>query len=93
MAYRFLMGKLEWKRPLGDLGVNGCIILGWICTKCYVGMWTGLGRTRIGTGIFMIVIVAVDFSVTIYLNLVKSQAAVKQYQLLYLLLNFTFRLL
>jgi len=27
----------------GDLGVDGCIILGWISSSCDVGIWTGLG--------------------------------------------------
>ena len=27
----------------GDLGVDGGIILGWICRRWVVGMWTGLG--------------------------------------------------
>ena len=34
----------------GDLGVDGWIILGWISRKWDVGMWTGLGWPRIGTG-------------------------------------------
>jgi len=29
-VYRVLVGKPEGKRPLGDLGVDGWIILGWI---------------------------------------------------------------
>ena len=49
-AYRVLVGKPEGKRPLGRLGVDGWIILGWISRRWYVGMWTGLGRSRIGTG-------------------------------------------
>jgi len=32
-----------------DLGINGCIILGWICRKWDVGIWTGLGWPRIET--------------------------------------------
>jgi hypothetical protein len=32
-VYRFLEGKPEGKRPLGDLGVDGCIILGWVFGK------------------------------------------------------------
>jgi len=27
----------------GDLGLDGCIILGWISKRWDVGMWTGLG--------------------------------------------------
>ena len=34
----------------GDLGVDGWIILGWISRRWEVGMWTGLGWHRIGTG-------------------------------------------
>jgi len=34
----------------GDLVVNGWIILGWIPRRWDVGMWTGLGWTRIETG-------------------------------------------
>jgi len=34
----------------GDLGVGGWIILGWISRRWDVGMWTGLGWTRIETG-------------------------------------------
>jgi len=33
-----------------DLGVDGWIILGWISRRWGVGMWTGLGWPRIGTG-------------------------------------------
>ena len=34
----------------GDLGIDGWIILGWISWRWDVGMWTGLGWPRIGTG-------------------------------------------
>jgi len=34
----------------GDLGVDGRIILGWICRRWDVGIWTGLGWPRIETG-------------------------------------------
>ena len=44
-VYRVLVGK-----PEGDLGVDGWIILGWISRMCDVGIWTGLGWPRIGTG-------------------------------------------
>ena len=37
-----LVGKLEGKRPLGDPGVDGRIILRWIFRKWDVGEWTGL---------------------------------------------------
>ena len=39
-------GKDRW----GDLGVDGWIMLGWISRRWDVGMWTGLGWPRIGTG-------------------------------------------
>jgi len=31
----------------GDIGVDGRIILGWISRRWDVGIWTGLGWTRI----------------------------------------------
>jgi len=34
----------------GDLGVDGWIILGCISWRQDVGIWTGLGWSRIGTG-------------------------------------------
>jgi len=34
----------------GDLGVDGWIILGWNSRRWAVGIWTGLGWPRIGTG-------------------------------------------
>jgi len=34
----------------GDLGVDGWIILGWICRRWDVSIWTGLGWPRIETG-------------------------------------------
>jgi len=40
------MEKDNW----GDLGVDGWIILGWISRRWDMGMWTGLGWPRIGTG-------------------------------------------
>ena len=33
VVYRVLVGKPERKRPLGDLGVDECIILGWISRR------------------------------------------------------------
>jgi len=35
---------------LGDTGVDGRIILGWIFRKWDVGSWTGSSWLRIGTG-------------------------------------------
>jgi len=34
----------------GDLGLDGWIIIGWISRMWDVGMWTGLGLSRIETG-------------------------------------------
>jgi hypothetical protein len=34
----------------GDSGVDGMIILRWFFKKWVVGVWTGLGWFRIGTG-------------------------------------------
>jgi hypothetical protein len=48
--YRVLVGKPEGKRPLGNPGVNGRIILGWIFSKWSMGVWTGLSWLRIETG-------------------------------------------
>jgi len=33
----------------GDLGVDGWIILGWICRRLNVGIWSGLGWPSIET--------------------------------------------
>jgi len=49
-VYRVLVGKPEGRRPLGDLGIDGGIILGWISRRWDVGMWTGLGWPRIEIG-------------------------------------------
>ena len=48
-VYKVLLGKPEGKRPLGNLGVDGWIILGWISRRWDVGIWTGLDWPRIGT--------------------------------------------
>jgi len=39
-VYRVLVGKPEGKRPLGNLFVDGWIILGWISRRWDVGIWT-----------------------------------------------------
>jgi hypothetical protein len=41
-VYRVLVGKPEGKRPLGNLVVDGWIILGCICRWWDVGIWTGM---------------------------------------------------
>jgi len=45
-----LVGKPEGKNHLQDPGVDGRIILKWLCRKCDVGVWTGSSWLRIGTG-------------------------------------------
>jgi len=40
-VYRVLVGKAEGKKPLGDPGADGRIILRWIFRKWDVGVWTG----------------------------------------------------
>jgi hypothetical protein len=49
-VYRVLVGKPEGKRPLGDRGVDGRIMLGWIFKRWDMGVRTGLGWFRIVTG-------------------------------------------
>ena len=50
VVYRVLVGKPEGKSHWGDLGVDGWIILGWLCSWWNVSIWTGLGWPRIETG-------------------------------------------
>jgi hypothetical protein len=40
-AYKIIVRKPEWKRPLGRLGIDGRIILNWILRKVGVRVWTG----------------------------------------------------
>jgi hypothetical protein len=47
---RVLVEKPEGKRPLGDRGVDGRIILRWIFRKWDVGVWMGSSWLRIGAG-------------------------------------------
>ena len=49
-VYRVLVGKPEGRRPLGDLGVDGRIILERISSRWDVCIWTGLGWPRTDTG-------------------------------------------
>jgi hypothetical protein len=49
-VYRVLVGKLKRKRPLGRPRHRWWIILGWICRRGDVGIWTGLGWPMIETG-------------------------------------------
>jgi hypothetical protein len=49
-VYRVLVGKPEGRRPLGDPGLDGRIILRWIFSKWDIGVWTGFSWLKIGTG-------------------------------------------
>jgi hypothetical protein len=40
----------EGDHHVGDPGVDGRIIITWICRKRAVGIWTGASWLRIGTG-------------------------------------------
>jgi hypothetical protein len=46
----FWWGNLRERDHMRDPGVDGRIILGWMFRKWDVGVWTGLGWLRIGTG-------------------------------------------
>ena len=48
-VYRVSVEKPEGKRPLGRPGVDVWIILGRICRRWDVGIWTGLSWPRIET--------------------------------------------
>jgi hypothetical protein len=39
-VFKVLVGKPEGKRPLGNPGLDGRVILGWIFRKWDVGVWT-----------------------------------------------------
>ena len=49
-VYRVLVGNWRERDQWGDLDIDGWIILGWISRRWDVGIWTGLGWPRIGTG-------------------------------------------
>jgi len=49
-VYGILVGNLKERDLLGDLGVDGRIILRWIFGKWDVGIWTGSSWLRIGKG-------------------------------------------
>ena len=46
----FWWGNRRERDDWGDLGVDGWIILGWVFRRWDVGIWTGLGWPRMGTG-------------------------------------------
>ena len=48
-AYRVLVGKPEGKKPLGNTGVGGRIILKWISRKWDLRRWTGYLWLMTGT--------------------------------------------
>jgi hypothetical protein len=43
-------GLILWYNRFGDPGIDGRIMLRWICRKWDVGVWTGSIWLRIGTG-------------------------------------------
>jgi len=48
-VYRLLVGKLGRKNHWGDPGIDGRIILKWICRKWDVALWTGSSWLMIWT--------------------------------------------
>ena len=46
----FCWGNLRERDHLGDLGVDGRVMLRWVFRKCDVELWTGSSWLRIGTG-------------------------------------------
>ena len=49
-VYGVLVGNWRERDHWGDLGIDGWIILQLISRRWDVGIWTGLGWPRIGTG-------------------------------------------
>jgi len=49
-VYRSWWGNRRERDYWGDLGVGRWVILGWFSRRWVVGIWTGLGWPRIGTG-------------------------------------------
>jgi hypothetical protein len=49
-VYRFMLGKPEGRRPMGRPRCRWWRIIGWTSRRWVVGLWTGLGWPRIGTG-------------------------------------------
>jgi hypothetical protein len=49
-VYKVLVGNRRERDHWGDLGIDGWIILGRIWRRWDVGIWTGLGWSRIETG-------------------------------------------
>ena len=49
-VHRVLVGKPEGNIYLEEPGVDGTMILRWVCRKWDLGSWTGSIWLRIGTG-------------------------------------------
>jgi hypothetical protein len=49
-VYWVLVGNRRERYHWGDLDVDGWIILGWICRRWDVGIWTGMDWPKVETG-------------------------------------------